>query len=165
MRTAVIFVTPGWPSSKESTCSAGAAGDTGSIPGLGRFPGEGNGNPLQYSCLERRAYRAIVHGVTRVGHNLATKPPPPLMGGTLADRRWYLWSPKACLWTMFLGRDVETPHICTCSPLMWAAKYRHRDLQSFLKMWKKKKKRTFNSGTQGSSAIHRVQLVQYKLQR
>ena len=36
-------------SGKESTCNAG---DTGSIPGWGRSPGEGNGNPLQYSCLE-----------------------------------------------------------------------------------------------------------------
>ncbi|KAB0375027.1 hypothetical protein FD755_013519 [Muntiacus reevesi] len=42
--------------------------------------GEGNGNPLQYSCLEnpmdRGAWRATLHGVTRVGHDLATKPPP-----------------------------------------------------------------------------------------
>ena len=42
--------------------------------------GEGNGNPLQYSCLEnpmdRGAWQAIVHGVARVGHDLATKPPP-----------------------------------------------------------------------------------------
>ena len=45
------------------------AGDPGSIPGLGRSPGEGNGYPLQYSCLEnsmdRGAWQAIVHGVTR----------------------------------------------------------------------------------------------------
>ena len=51
------------------------------IPGLGRFPGEGNGNPLQYSCLEnpmdRGAWQATVHGATRVGHDLVTKPPPP----------------------------------------------------------------------------------------
>ena len=40
---------PRWLSSKESTCNAG---DTGSIPGSGKCPGEGNGNPLQYSCLE-----------------------------------------------------------------------------------------------------------------
>ena len=57
------------------------AGDLGSIPGLGRSPGEGNGNPLQYSCLEnpmdRGAWRATVHEVARVGHDLATKPPPP----------------------------------------------------------------------------------------
>ena len=45
------------------------AGDVGSIPGSGRSPGEGNGNPLQYSCLEnpmdRGAWRAIVHGVAK----------------------------------------------------------------------------------------------------
>ena len=44
------------------------AGDEGSIPGLGRSPGEGNGTPLQYSCLEnpmdRGAWKAAVHGVT-----------------------------------------------------------------------------------------------------
>ena len=45
------------------------AEDTGSISGLGRSPGERNGNPLQYSCLgnpmEREAWRATVHGVTK----------------------------------------------------------------------------------------------------
>ena len=50
---------------KESACSAV---DQGSIPGSGRSPGEGNGNPLQYSCLEnpmdRGAWWAMVHGVT-----------------------------------------------------------------------------------------------------
>ena len=59
---------------KESACSAG---DLDWIPGSGRFPGERNGNPLQYSCLEnpmdRGAWRAIVHGVTGVEHDLATK--------------------------------------------------------------------------------------------
>ena len=64
--------------SKESACHAG---DPGLNPGLGRFPGEGNGNPLQYSCLEnpmdRGAWWAIVQGATRVGHDLVTKPPPP----------------------------------------------------------------------------------------
>jgi len=56
------------------------AGDPSSIPGLGRSPGEGNDNPLQYSCLEnpkdREDWQATFHGVTRVGHNLMTKPPP-----------------------------------------------------------------------------------------
>ena len=60
---------------KESACSAGD--DLGSIPELGRYPGEGNGNPLQYSCLEnpmdRGAWQATIHGVTRVRHNLAAK--------------------------------------------------------------------------------------------
>ena len=63
---------------KESACTAG---DPDSIPGLGRFPGEGNSNPLQYSCLEnpmdRGAWQATVYGVARVGHYLSTKPPPP----------------------------------------------------------------------------------------
>ena len=57
------------------------AGDLGSIPGLGRSPGEGHGKPLQYSCLEnptdRGVWRATVHGVARVRHGLVTKPPPP----------------------------------------------------------------------------------------
>ena len=52
---------------KESTCNIG---DPGSIPGLGRSPGEGNGNPFQHSCLEnsmgRGDWQAIVHGVASV---------------------------------------------------------------------------------------------------
>ena len=51
------------------------------ILGLGRSPGGWNGYSLQYSCLEnpldRGAWRATVHEVPRVGHDLATKPPPP----------------------------------------------------------------------------------------
>ena len=54
---------------KESACNSGAARYTGSIPGLGRSPGGGHGNPLQYSCLEnpgdRRAWRATVLKVTK----------------------------------------------------------------------------------------------------
>ena len=57
---------PGGLDSKESACDSG---DVGSIPGSGRSPGEGNGNPLQYSCLEnsmnRGAWQAIVHGVSK----------------------------------------------------------------------------------------------------
>ena len=52
-------------------------GDAGSIPGTERFPEEGNGNPLQYSCLEnsmdRGAWQAIVHGVTKSQTRRATK--------------------------------------------------------------------------------------------
>ena len=55
---------PGGSDDKESACSAG---DPGLIPGLGRFPGEGNGYPFQYSYLEnsmdRGAWRPIVHRV------------------------------------------------------------------------------------------------------
>ena len=53
------------------------AGDVGSIPGLGRSPRVGSGNPLQYSCLgnstDRRVWQATVLGVTRVRHDLVTK--------------------------------------------------------------------------------------------
>ena len=70
---------PGFPHrahGKESVCNAG---EPASIPGWGRSPGEGNGNPLQYSCLEiplgRGAWWVTVHGVARVGHDLMTKPP------------------------------------------------------------------------------------------
>ena len=63
---------------KESAYNAGVPG---LIPGLERCPGEGNGHPLQYSCLEnpmgRAAWQAIVHGFARVRHDLATKTPPP----------------------------------------------------------------------------------------
>ena len=56
-----------WLSCKESACQAGDTGDVGLIPDLRRSPGEGNGNPLEYSCLEnpmdRGAWRAPVHGV------------------------------------------------------------------------------------------------------
>ena len=59
-------ILPGGLDGKASTCNAG---DPGSIPGLGRYPGEGNGNPLQYSCLENSmdggAWWATVHGVTK----------------------------------------------------------------------------------------------------
>ena len=63
----VIPCFPGGSDGKESICNAG---DLGLIPGLGRWPGEGNDNPLQYSCLEnpidfRRAWQAAVHGITK----------------------------------------------------------------------------------------------------
>ena len=68
---------PWWLSGKEFTFNAGYAT---LIPRLGRSPGEGNGNPLQYSHLgnpmDRGAWWATVHGFARVGHDLVTKLPP-----------------------------------------------------------------------------------------
>ena len=62
---------------KESACSVG---ELGLITGSRRSSGEGNGNPLQYSCLknpvDRGAWWATVHRVVRAGHDLVTKPPP-----------------------------------------------------------------------------------------
>ena len=71
-------ITGSFPGGSEVKAFAYNVGDPGLIPESGRSPGEGNGNPLQYSCLlnsmDRGAWRATVHGVARVRHNLATKP-------------------------------------------------------------------------------------------
>ena len=60
---------PGGTVVKNLPARAEDAGDVGLIPGLGRAPGEGNGYPLQYSCLEKTmdtgAWQAIVHGVAK----------------------------------------------------------------------------------------------------
>ena len=65
-----LEIFPGGSDSKESACSAG---DSGSIPGSGRSPAEGNGNPLQYSCLENSmdggAWQATVTELQGVGHH------------------------------------------------------------------------------------------------
>ena len=57
---------PGVSDSKKSACDTG---DLGSVPGLGRSPGEGNSDPLQYSCLansmDRRAWQPSAHGVAK----------------------------------------------------------------------------------------------------
>ena len=59
----------GFPGGSNCKESARNVGDPGLIPGLGRSPGEGNGNPLQYSCMEnsmdRRAWQATVHEVIK----------------------------------------------------------------------------------------------------
>ena len=72
---------PGNTAVKNPTASTGDTRDVGSIPGFRRSPGERNGNPLQYSCLEnltdRGVWQATVLGVVRIGDDLATKPPPP----------------------------------------------------------------------------------------
>ena len=58
-----------FPGGSDGKASAYNAGDLGLIPGSGRSPGEGNGNPLQYSCLvntmDRGAWWATVHGITK----------------------------------------------------------------------------------------------------
>ena len=70
----------GFPGGSVAKKLSANAGDAGSISGWERSPGEGNGYPLQYSCLgnpmDRGGWWAIVHGVARVGHDLATKSPP-----------------------------------------------------------------------------------------
>ena len=99
---------------------------TGWIPGLGRPPGEANGNPLQYSCLEnsidRGAWWATVHGLQRVGHNWLTNTLQgegkghlfKLMASTQCNmrqndlqiegsREWGLEGGGECLWHLLQG--------------------------------------------------------------
>ena len=61
---------------KDLLANAGGARDTDSVPGLGRFPGVGNGNLLQYSCMEnsvdREAWQATVYGITKNQTQLST---------------------------------------------------------------------------------------------
>ena len=69
-KTKIVACFPGGAEVKASACNVG---DLGSIPGSRRSPGEGNGNPLQYSCLENpmdgEAWWATVHGSQTVGHD------------------------------------------------------------------------------------------------
>ena len=81
---------PGCPVVKNPPANAG---DMGSIPGSGWSPRDGKGYPLQCSCLENPmdegSWQVIVHGVTRVRHNLATKPlPPDGLGAPLPAPPW-----------------------------------------------------------------------------
>ena len=68
---------PGVSVVKSPPANVGDSGDTGSIPGSGRSPGEGNGNPLQYPCLrnpmDRGAQWAPIHQVTRARHPLVAE--------------------------------------------------------------------------------------------
>ena len=65
----MVWQSIGLPGGSEGKASASNTRDLGSIPGSGRSPGEGNGNPLQYSCLENPvdggAWWATVHGVAK----------------------------------------------------------------------------------------------------
>ena len=72
---------PGGSVVKNLPANTGDAGDLGVTLGLGRSPGEGNGNLLQCSCLDnpmdRGAWQATVHSIARVRHDLVTESPPP----------------------------------------------------------------------------------------
>ena len=69
MRLNSLSMVDNFPSGSDGKAPAYNVGDPGSIPGSGRSPGEGNGNPLQYSCLENHmdggAWLATVHGVAK----------------------------------------------------------------------------------------------------
>ena len=78
-----------WFSGKESTCQCRGCKRQGCIPGLGRAPGIGNGNPLQYCCLENsmdRAWQATVHGVAKSGTRLRDRAHTRTLGETTQFR-------------------------------------------------------------------------------
>ena len=87
----------GFPAGSEVKASACNVEDLGSIPGSGRPPGEGNGNPLQYSCLENPmdggAWWAIVHGVTKIPHDPAVM----LLDSYPKELQTYVHT-KTCTW-------------------------------------------------------------------
>ena len=94
---------PGGSSGKNPPVSAGDVRDSGSIPGLGRCPGGGHGNPLQYSCLEnpmdRGAWQATVYGITKSWTRLKWL----CTRGGVVD--FYFWPWSGYIWSQFLFYD------------------------------------------------------------
>ena len=86
---------PGGATVKNPPDDAGDRRDAGSVPGLGRLTGGGNGNPLQYSCLgspvDRGAWRAPVHGVTKSWMRLNTQAHTALTGDRSSNSHTYTW--------------------------------------------------------------------------
>ena len=99
LRCGIYFDFPGGSDGKASVYKAG---DLGSSPGLGRYPGEGNGNPLQYYCLEnpmdRGAWYATVYGVTKSQTRLSNFTSHYLLIGLLTldsvqRIKWHIYNP------------------------------------------------------------------------
>ena len=92
---------------QEGKASAYNVGDPGSIPGLGRSPGEANGNPLQYSCLEnpmdRGGWWATVHGIAKSGTRLSNFTSLLHFAITCAS-----WEPQSCHGKEMSRRKVES---------------------------------------------------------
>ena len=80
--TALLCSLSLWLSGKESVCNSGDAGDMGLIPKLGRFPGAGNGNPLQYSCLKNPTVQRVAQSEARLSTHCFLYPPKRESGKT-----------------------------------------------------------------------------------
>ena len=115
------------PAVKKAACNAE---DMVSLPGSGRSPGEGNGNPLQYFCLgnpmDRGACWPMDLGVARVGHNLVTKLPPKFQGYGVMKKTTVIYVPRRynCCCLLFscyiVSESFATPwivgHPVDCRP-------------------------------------------------
>ena len=120
----VKIIAYGLPCSSDGNESACSAGDPGLIPGLRRFPGEGNGNPLQYSCLEnsmdRGTWRATVHRVAKSWTWLSHKGASSQGCGFSSGHVWMWeldykesWASKNwCFWTVVLDKTLESSLDC-----------------------------------------------------
>ena len=101
---------PWWLSSKDSTCQAGDRVDPGLILGLGRSPGEGNGSPLQYSCLrnpmDRGAWRATVHGVALARSSLL-RDWFPCAGAVLSLAQAHRGRPQTTSTRLYAGGELQ----------------------------------------------------------
>ena len=97
---------PGGSVGEESACNAG---DLGSIPGWGRSPGEGRGNPLQYSCLENPmdggAWLAAVHRVAKSQTRLSNKEKKLQYHWILENCPWSVWKWLWCLLLWWTSKD------------------------------------------------------------
>ena len=114
-----------FPGGSDGKASVYNVRDLGSIPGLGRFPGEGNGNPLQYSCLENPTdggawCRLLSMGSQRVGHDWTTSlslspswvSSPASHSIPLGRHRAWGWTPRVIQQLSILRVKA---HICQCS--------------------------------------------------
>ena len=116
--------------------SASNAGEPGLIPGWGRFPGEGNGNPLQYSSLEnpmdRGTWQATVHVVTRTRHNLVTKPPPQKIHHLEIVKNEWIFSLYNI---MHSATDNSKPFIESINFMIYFFNYKLLEVAKFLFIW------------------------------
>ena len=126
-RLVTFFVFPGGSEDKASACHAG---DSGSTPGLRRSPGEGNGNPLQNSCLEnptdRGAWRATVPGVTKSRTRLSefTHSLPALFQRLSLAVRKKKTNINFKIWPCLLCRH-HLPHNSVPEPHLLSAQHKH----------------------------------------
>ena len=129
----------GFPGSWDGKESAYNAGDLGSIPGSGKSPGEGNGNPLQYSCLENPmdggAWWATVHWVTKSRTRLSdftfifiSLTSWPLKSPLVSYMTFSLDTPEVLLWWLGLCRSVWTS---PCESLWCASRNFLKDRKAF----------------------------------
>ena len=114
------ILNPGGSDSKESACNVG---DPCLIPGLGRSPGEGNGNLLQYSCLENPrdvgVWWVSVHGSQKVRHNLTMKQQHQPSGSFSAESK--LWIKKIVWQVSLLQRNFQYAQVhCWFPRRKWA---------------------------------------------